>query len=145
MPSTQRVLEAMSVDEAFDAITRKTVNQAVLWDRFFNVQQVHGKARPAAVITEWRKDGMGLLVLQQYCLCESGRAPFCCRGGWKLVLCSSRHLSEAEMGYSVIEGEAVAIAWYFKKARVPPWLPKTHVDDGSLPSSEAFWKQRDTK
>lgn len=131
----------MSVEEAFDAITWKTVNQAGI----LMLNRVYGKTRPTAVVTEWSKDGMGLLVLQQYCLCESGGAPFCSRGGWKLALCSSRHLSEAEMGYSVIEGEAVAIAWYFKKARLSPWLPQIHVDNGSLTSSEAFWRQRDTK
>jgi len=42
----------------------------------------------------------------------------CCKGGWKLVLCGSRHLTPAEQNYSTLEGEALAIAWCLKKARL---------------------------
>ncbi|XP_045132259.1 uncharacterized protein K02A2.6-like [Portunus trituberculatus] len=42
----------------------------------------------------------------------------CCPNGWKLVLCSSRHLTAAEKNYSTLEGEALAIAWCLKKTHL---------------------------
>ena len=49
-------------------------------------------------------------------MCVSEKSPLCCPGGWKLVLCGSRHLTAAERNYSTLEGEALAIAWCLKKA-----------------------------
>ena len=45
-------------------------------------------------------------------------APYCCKGGWRLALCGSRHLTHAEAGYAVMEGEALAVVWCLKKARL---------------------------
>ncbi|KAG0718563.1 Retrovirus-related Pol polyprotein from transposon 17.6 [Chionoecetes opilio] len=75
-------------------------------------------ARPTAVLTDYSRQGIGFLVLQQYCECVSEKSPLCCPGGWKLVLCGSRHLTAAERNYSTLEGEALAIAWCLKKARL---------------------------
>ncbi|XP_064098515.1 uncharacterized protein LOC135209691 [Macrobrachium nipponense] len=61
---------------------------------------------------------MGFLVLQQHCSCEEDKVPFCCKGGWKLALCGSRHLTSAEVNYAVVEGEAAAVVWCFQKARL---------------------------
>ena len=36
----------------------------------------------------------------------------------ELAFCGSRHLSKAEAGYSAIEGEALAVAWCLRKARL---------------------------
>ena len=75
-------------------------------------------SRPTAIITDWSKDGMGFVVVQQYCDCISPETPFCCAGGWKLVLCGSRQLSTEEGNYAPIEGEAAAVVWGLKKSRL---------------------------
>ena len=77
----------------------------------------YDRARPTAVITDWSKDGIGFVILQQYCSCVSSVTPLCCKGGWRLALCGSRHLTPAEAGYAPIEGEALAVAWCLRKAR----------------------------
>ena len=56
--------------------------------------------------------------MQQYCQCVSQEFSLCCDGGWKLPLCGSHHLTSAEKNYSTLEGEALAIAWCLKKARL---------------------------
>lgn len=78
----------------------------------------YDKSRPTLVLTDWSKEGMGFVVLQQYCFCVSQNVPFCCTGGWRLALCGSRHLSNEEMNYAAIEGEAAAVVWCLKKARL---------------------------
>lgn len=45
-------------------------------------------------------------------------SPFCCRDGWRLDLCGSRHLTSAEAGYAPVEGETLAIPWCLRKARL---------------------------
>lgn len=76
----------------------------------------YDRTRPTVVITDWNKEGIGFVVLQQYCSCVSADAPFCCKGGWRLALCGSRHLTAAEAGYAPIEGQALAVAWCLRKA-----------------------------
>ena len=68
-------------------------------------------------ITDWSKAGIAFTIFQQHCTCQVDNAPFCCKGGWQIVLCSSRYLQEAEKNYAPIEGEALAIVWCLKKAR----------------------------
>ena len=51
-------------------------------------------------------------------MCESIDAPFCCKDGWRLALCGSRQLTETEARYAPIEGEAMAVVWCLKKARL---------------------------
>lgn len=69
-------------------------------------------------VTHWCKDDIGFVVMQQYCLCPPTRAPMCCKGGWRLTLCGSRHLAPAESGYAVAEEDTLAIAWCVRKARL---------------------------
>ena len=78
----------------------------------------YDRTRPTVAITDWSKEGIGFVVLQQYCSCVSADAPFCCKGGWRLALCGSRHLTAVEAGYAPIEGEALAVAWCLRKARL---------------------------
>ncbi|KAK3885183.1 hypothetical protein Pcinc_009086 [Petrolisthes cinctipes] len=73
---------------------------------------------PTIVLTDYSRQGKGFLVMQQYCQCVSWEAPMCCKDGWQLVLCGSRHLTEAEKNYSTLEGEALAITRCLKKARL---------------------------
>ena len=74
--------------------------------------------RPTAVITDWSKEGLGFVILQQHCGCVTTDVPFCCKDGWRLALCGSRHLTPAETGYAPVEGEALAVAWCLHKARL---------------------------
>ncbi|MPC62649.1 Polyprotein P3 [Portunus trituberculatus] len=46
-------------------------------------------SRPTAIVTDWSKEGLGFIILQQYCSCMSANTPFCCRGGWRLTLCEA--------------------------------------------------------
>ena len=67
----------------------------------------YDRTRPTAMVTDWSREGIGFVILQQHCNCVSAEAPFCCKGGWRLALCGSRHLSPAEVGYAPVEGEAL--------------------------------------
>ena len=78
----------------------------------------YDKTRPTVAITDWSKEGLGFVILQQYCSCSSTEYPFCCKGGWRIALCGSRHLTPAEAGYAAVEGEALAVVWCLKKARL---------------------------
>jgi len=78
----------------------------------------YDKTRPTIAITDWCKEGIGFVVMQQYCSCPSVTAPLCCKGGWHLALCGSRHLTSAESGYAPVEGEALTVAWCLSKARL---------------------------
>ncbi|XP_063888605.1 uncharacterized protein LOC135115603 [Scylla paramamosain] len=69
-------------------------------------------------MTDWSKEGLGFVILQQHCRCSAVDAPFCCKTGWRLALCGSRHLTAAEAGYAPVEGEALAVAWCLRKARL---------------------------
>lgn len=120
--------------EPFRELLRRPAGKRVYWDdqlqqKFQQAQATlcqlakdglvyYEKSRPTAVVTDWSKEGIGFVVLQQHCRCTSPDSPFCCKGGWRLALCGSRHLSSAEAGYSAIEGEALAVAWCLRKARL---------------------------
>ncbi|XP_076049693.1 uncharacterized protein LOC143030430 [Oratosquilla oratoria] len=78
----------------------------------------YDKTRPTIAITDWSREGIGFIILQQYCHCSFAVAPFCCKAGWRLALCGSRHLTAAEAGYAAVEGEALAVAWCLQKARL---------------------------
>lgn len=78
----------------------------------------HDKERPTIAITDWSKVGIGFIILQQYCDCSARDAPFCCKSGWRLALCGSRHLTPAETSYAPVEGEALAVAWCLRKVRL---------------------------
>ena len=71
------------------------------------------------VITDWSKQGIGFVVMQQHCSCKNtSNIPTCCANGWKLALCQSQFLTPAESKYAPIEGEALAVAWALEKARL---------------------------
>ncbi|XP_066946055.1 uncharacterized protein [Macrobrachium rosenbergii] len=68
----------------------------------------YDKSWPTATVTDWCGEGIGFVVLQQYCSCVTVDTPFCCKGGWRLMLCGNRHLTSTEVGYAAVEGEALA-------------------------------------
>ena len=74
--------------------------------------------RNTCLQTDWCKEGIGYLLLQQHCSCNLDKAPICCKDGWKLVFAGSRFTSDAETRYSPTEGEALAVAWGLEHARM---------------------------
>ena len=80
--------------------------------------QYYDTNRPTVLMTDWSRQGIGFVVLQQYCSCTGPERPSCCRDGWKLALCGSRHLTPAEQNYAAVEGEATSIVWALHKARL---------------------------
>ena len=118
----------------FRELLKKPRGKSVYWDeqlrgKFCRAQDTicqlakdglayYDKTRPTIAITDWSREGVGFVVLQQYCHCSSAVAPFCCKAGWRLALCGSRHLTAAEAGYAAVEGEALAVAWCLQKARL---------------------------
>ena len=112
--------------EPFRELLKKPVAKSVYWDEqlqaiFSSAKDTIGQlaaaglryydvSRPTAAFTDYSHQGIGFLVMQQYCQCISQESLLCCTGGWKLVLCGSRHLTAAEKNYSTLEGEALDIA-----------------------------------
>ena len=75
--------------------------------------------KKTVVLTDWSKLGVGFVILQKHCKCVSNnQETFCCSDGWKLALCNSRHLTNAELNCAPIEGEALGVCWALKKARI---------------------------
>ena len=72
--------------------------------------------RKTCLATDWSDSGIGLFLLQKYCLCEKEH-PQCCKTGWKLVLAGGRVTNPAESRYSPIEGECLTIAEALPKAK----------------------------
>ena len=127
-------LATAPIMEPFRDLLKKPSGKKVYWDEQLQ-QKLHqaketicqlardglayyDRTRPTTVITDWSKEGIGFVVLQQYCNCVTADAPFCCKGGWRLALCGSRHLTKAEQGYAPVEGEALAVTWCLYKARL---------------------------
>ena len=118
----------------FRDLLKKPVKKKVYWDSVLQQKfeetkgticrlvkdglKYYDKSRPTAAVTDWSREGIGFVILQQYCQCVSAETPFCCKGGWRLALCGSRHLTAAEKSYVAIEGEALAVVWCLKKARL---------------------------
>ncbi|KAK3790485.1 hypothetical protein RRG08_015954 [Elysia crispata] len=72
--------------------------------------------RPACLCPDWSKEGIGYLLLQKHCNCES-TLPDSCPEGWKITLAGSHFLNGAEQRYAAIEGEALAIAWGLEQTK----------------------------
>lgn len=87
-------------------LLKKPTSKMVFWDnclqqRFVQAKEAicqlakqglvyYNRTRPTIAITDWCKDGIKfIMVMQQYCLCQSTNAPLCCKGDCCLALCSS--------------------------------------------------------
>ena len=73
-------------------------------------------SRVTCLSTDWSVDGVGFLLKQKYCDCDS-RMPTCCPGGWKICLVGSCFTSPAESRYAPIEGEALAVVYGLHQTR----------------------------
>ena len=62
------------------------------------------------LMPDFCKTGIGFLLTQKRCKCEDIN-PYCCPGGWQVVLAGSRFTRNAETRYAPVEGEALAVAW----------------------------------
>ena len=127
-------LATAPVMSPFRDLLKKPSSKKVYWDeqlqaKFNQAQDIicklskdgltyYDKSRPTAAVTDWSREGIGFVILQQYCNCTSVDAPFCCKEGWRISLCGSRFLTSAEAGYAAVEGEALAVAWCLQKARL---------------------------
>ena len=74
--------------------------------------------RRTCIQCNWSKDGIGYVVLQQYCQCPTAIASTCCPEGWHLVFGGSRSTSPTESRYAPTEGEALAVSWRLNNARM---------------------------
>ena len=52
------------------------------------------------------------------CECDSGKAPACCKNGWKFIFAGSRFTAEAESRYAPVEGEALPVTHALQKCRM---------------------------
>ena len=68
--------------------------------------------------TDWSKDGIGYLLLQQHCNCNNDKASVCCKDGWKLIYAGSRFTHKTEPRYSSTEGEALVISWGLEDSKM---------------------------
>ena len=68
------------------------------------------------LMPDFCKTGLGFLLMQKRCKCEDVN-PYCCQGGWQVVLAGSRFTKDAEMRYAPVEGEALAVAWSLAATR----------------------------
>ena len=73
--------------------------------------------RHTCLQTDWSKDGIGYLLLQQHCNCDSNNIPTCCPTGWKLIYAGSRFTTPTESRYAPTEGEALVI-WSLHHSRM---------------------------
>ena len=68
------------------------------------------------IMPDFCKTGIGFLLTQKRCKCEN-ISPYCCPGGWQVVLAGSRFTKGAETRYAPVEGEALAVAWSLEATR----------------------------
>ena len=62
------------------------------------------------LMPDFCKTGIGFLLTQKRCRCLK-ISPYCCPGGWQVVLAGSRFTKGPETRYAPVEGEALAVAW----------------------------------
>ena len=72
--------------------------------------------RTTCLLTDWSVDGIGYMLKQKYCTCQSF-VPTCCPDGWKLTLIGSRFTSPAESSYAPVEGEALAVVYGLQQTK----------------------------
>ena len=79
-----------------------------------NGVKIYDPSKTTALCTDWSKTGIGFMLLQKDCSCDTV-TPVCCPGGWTLIYAGSRFTSPAESRYAPVEGECLAAAWALEK------------------------------
>ena len=100
------------LQEAFDKTKTALCEIAEKGLTYFDMQ------KETILITDWSNIGIGFVLMQKHCQCEGEVTPLCCPTGWKLSLCTSRHVHKEEDGLYAVEGEMLAVVWALKKARM---------------------------
>ena len=72
--------------------------------------------RWTCLMPDFCKTGIGYLLMQKKCTCDQ-ITPYCCSGGWQVVLAGSRFTKDAETRYAPVEGEALACEWALESTR----------------------------
>ena len=72
--------------------------------------------KPTCLGTDWSRTGLGFVLTQKHCKCDTIK-PDCCKGGWKIVFAGSRFTTGAESRYHPVEGEALSVAWGLHKTK----------------------------
>ena len=101
-----------TLDRLFEESKEILIQQSIEGIRTFDT------SRLTCLQTDWSREGLGYLLLQQYCKCPVTKAPVCCDDGWKLVFAGSRFTKGAETRYSPTEGEALAVTWALDHAKM---------------------------
>jgi hypothetical protein len=92
-PNTQFVW-----DDNLDKIFRES--KEILIQKCMEGIKTFDTNRTTCLQTDWSKQGIGYLLLQQHCNCDTSKAPVCCKDGWHLVFAGSRFTSDAETRYA---------------------------------------------
>ncbi len=74
--------------------------------------------KPTCLSTDWCRQGLGFILTQKSCTCDTALGPTCCKDGWKLILAGSHFTSDAESRYAPIEGEALAVTCALDRCRM---------------------------
>ena len=101
---------SISLNNAFEASKRSIIKAIQTGIEIFDPK------RPTCLRPDWSIKGIGYVLLQKHCSCESAK-PDCCNNGWRITLAGSRFLLGREERYVPIEGEALAVAWALKHSR----------------------------
>ena len=78
--------------------------------------EIFDKEKFTCLRPDWSCKGIGYLLLQKHCQCNS-RLPDCCDNGWRITMAGSRFLKGPEERYAAIEGEALAIVWGLEQTK----------------------------
>ena len=81
-----------------------------------NGVKIYDPSKTTALCTDWSKTGIGFMLLQKECMCETV-TPVCCPSGWTLIYAGSRFTSSAESRYAPVEGECLAAVWALDKTK----------------------------
>ena len=78
--------------------------------------RIFDKSKRTCLATDWSRSRIRYWLFQKHCQCTPMK-PFCCRTGWKITLVGSSFTHVAELRYTPVEGEALAVADILDKAR----------------------------
>ena len=92
------------LDQAFVKSKAEIIKAITHGDEIFD------PARRTGLCTDYSEDGIGYYLGQKHCDCELD-SPSCCPTGWRITLAGSRFLKPSEKRFSIVEGEALGIAW----------------------------------
>ena len=91
-------------------------SKQVIVDAMKDGVRLFDPSKPTCVSTDWSVDGIGFMLKQKYCDCNSVIRT-CCPEGWKLALAESRFTTPAESRYAPFEGEALAVVYGLKQTK----------------------------